>query len=190
MPTVYAQDKRKGAVKIVKTGSRWSVYPLDGVRCKVDRGSYGNPDRYYGCKWTWSKRPAESFSYAPFEARDVTSSPDRLDVNFIKTWTTKVNVVPSTAKKWSKRGSSPGLDIRNAEQLEEIIMKADFKMNAYARAYFNAIREAQDTAYLFGGASPIKGLKVQALYFLTNVKAMTPEQKETKKALLKWAQSR
>ena len=112
----------------------------------------------------------------------------------IKEWEKEHPVIPGTgrraSKKWSKRGGSPGLDIRNAEQLEEIIMRADFKMNAYARAYFNAIREAQDTAYMFGGASPIKGLKVQALYFLTNVKAMTPEQKETKKALLKWAQSR
>jgi len=82
------------------------------------------------------------------------------------------------------------LDIRNAEQLEEYIMKAGFKMNPYARDYFNAIRTAQDDSYLYGGASPLKGLKVQTLYFLSNVRASGEAQKQAKKDLLNWAQSK
>ncbi|GAH37460.1 unnamed protein product, partial [marine sediment metagenome] len=66
------------------------------------------------------------------------------------------------------------------------ILKAGFKMNGYAEAYFNAMKEAEDTAHMYR-ASPEQALKTQVLYFFSNCKAKTPEQKEIKKKLLNWA---
>lgn len=78
------------------------------------------------------------------------------------------------------------LQMHNAEQIQEMILKAGFKMNPYAQAYFNAMKEAEDTAHRYG-ATPEEALKTQVLYFFNNAKARTPEQKETKKKLLRWA---
>ena len=78
------------------------------------------------------------------------------------------------------------IQIHNAEQIQEMILKAGFKMNVYAKVYFDAMKDAEDTAYVFD-SSPEEGLKVQVLYFFSNCKARTPEQKEVKKKLLEWA---
>ena len=78
------------------------------------------------------------------------------------------------------------VELHNAEQIQELIMKAGFKMNPYAKVYFDAMKDAEDTAFLYG-ETPEKALKVQVLYFFSNCKAMTPEQKELKKELLAWA---
>jgi len=81
---------------------------------------------------------------------------------------------------------SESLQIHNAEQIQEMILKAGFKMDGYAQTYFNAMSDAEDTAHLYG-KTPEEGLKVQVLYFFSNAKARTPEQKEIKKSLLTWA---
>jgi len=60
------------------------------------------------------------------------------------------------------------------------ITSAKFKMNAYARAYFDNFGDAQAR---FGE----EGVRAQILYFFCNVRAMTPEQKQVKKELLDWA---
>ena len=78
------------------------------------------------------------------------------------------------------------IQIHNAEQIQEIILKAGFKMNVYAKVYFDAMKDAEDTAYLYR-STPEEGLKAQVLYFFANCKAKTPEQKEIKKSLLEWA---
>ena len=78
------------------------------------------------------------------------------------------------------------IQIHNAEQIQEQILKAGFKMDSYAKVYFDAMKDAEDTAYLFGH-TPEEGLQVQVLYFFANCKARTPEQKEIKKSLLEWA---
>ena len=78
------------------------------------------------------------------------------------------------------------IQIHNAEQIQEQIMKAGFKMNVYAKVYFDAMKDAEDTAYVFD-SSPEEGLKAQVLYFFANCKARTPEQKKVKKSLLEWA---
>ena len=80
-------------------------------------------------------------------------------------------------------------DIHTAEQVQEIIMWADFKMDPYARAYFDAMKRAENEAYIYGH-TPEEGLKVQVLYFFSNAKARTPEQKRVKKELLAWANYR
>ena len=95
-----------------------------------------------------------------------------------------------STRRYSKRGGGSKLDIRNANQLQEYILRAGFKMNPYARSYYEAIVDAERYAHEYGGASPLKGLKVQALYFLTNVKAQGEEQKQAKKDLLAWAKSK
>jgi len=77
-------------------------------------------------------------------------------------------------------------EIHNAEQIQEMILKAGFKMNPYAKSYFDAMKDAENTAYQFG-ATPEEGLKTQVLYFFSNAKAQTPEQKQLKKELLAWA---
>ena len=78
------------------------------------------------------------------------------------------------------------IQIHNAEQIQEMILKAGFKMNVYAKVYFDTMKDAETTAYLYD-SSPEEGLKVQVLYFFSNCKARTPEQKEVKKSLLEWA---
>ncbi len=78
------------------------------------------------------------------------------------------------------------IQIHNAEQIQEQILKAGFKMNVEAKVYFDAMKDAETTAYLFG-YTPEEGLQVQVLYFFDNCKAKTPEQKEIKKRLLEWA---
>lgn len=80
-------------------------------------------------------------------------------------------------------------ELQNAEQIQEIIIAAGFKMNAYAKAYFDAMKEAEITAHMYG-ATPERALKTQVLYFFSNCKAKTPEQKEIKKKLLNWAGSK
>lgn len=77
-------------------------------------------------------------------------------------------------------------ELHNAEQIQEIILKAGFKMNGYAKAYFDAMRDAEITAHQYG-STPEEGLKTQVLYFFSNCKATTPEQKQIKKELLAWA---
>ena len=81
---------------------------------------------------------------------------------------------------------SESIQIHNAEQIQEQILKAGFKMNVYAKVYFDAMKDAETTAYLYR-STPEEGLKVQVLYFFNNCKARTPEQKEIKKKLLEWA---
>ncbi len=78
------------------------------------------------------------------------------------------------------------VDLHNAEQIQEMILKAGFKMDGYAQSYFNAMKRAESEAHLYG-SSPEEGLKTQVLYFFSNAKARTPEQKEIKKKLLAWA---
>ena len=78
------------------------------------------------------------------------------------------------------------LDLHNAEQIQEMILRAGFKMDPYAETYFNAMKDAESTSYLYG-KTPEEGLKVQVLYFFSNCKARGPEQKEIKKELLAWA---
>lgn len=89
MSTVFAEDKQHGAVKIVKKGSKWNVHVLSSVRCRVKHGSYGGPNEYSLCKWDWEKQPRWSYPYAPFEARDVVNNQNKLDIDFIRTWTPK-----------------------------------------------------------------------------------------------------
>jgi len=79
-------------------------------------------------------------------------------------------------------------DILNAEQIQELIMKAGFKIQGYAKTYFDAMKRAESEAHRYG-SSPEHGLKMQVIYFMTNVRASTPEQKELKKRLLRWAGS-
>ncbi len=65
-------------------------------------------------------------------------------------------------------------------------LKAGFKMNVYAKVYFDAMKDAEDTAYLYR-STPEEGLKAQVSYFFANCKARTPEQKGIKKSLQEWA---
>lgn len=78
------------------------------------------------------------------------------------------------------------IQIHNAEQIQEMILKAGFKMNVYAKVYFDAMKDAENTAYLYR-STPEEALKVQVLYFFNNCNARTPEQKKIKKSLLEWA---
>jgi len=84
MPTVYADDKRYGAVKITKRGKRWAVYPLEKVRCKRITKSYGKTT-FTGCKFDWERKARETFPYPPFEKKDVSSTPRPL-LPFISKW--------------------------------------------------------------------------------------------------------
>jgi len=77
-------------------------------------------------------------------------------------------------------------ELHNAEQIQEMILKAGFKMNVYAQTYFDAMKEAEVTAHMYR-ASPEEALRTQVLYFFSNAKARTPEQKKIKKKLLTWA---
>lgn len=68
----------------------------------------------------------------------------------------------------------------NAIEIMKRIRGAGFKMNGYAQSYFNNFPEAEEQ---YGE----RGLKSQVLYFFSNQKARTPEQKNVKKELLVWA---
>ena len=70
--------------------------------------------------------------------------------------------------------------VLNASQVQRQVSRAGFKMNGYARVYFDALPESE---HLYGE----RGLKTQVLYFFCNCKAMTPEQKEVKRSLSRWA---
>ena len=76
--------------------------------------------------------------------------------------------------------------LHTATQVQETILKAGFKMNPYARSYFDAMVDADVHSAQYG-ATPEEALKVQVLYFFSNCKAKTPEQKKVKKELLEWA---
>jgi len=77
-------------------------------------------------------------------------------------------------------------EIHNAEQIQEMIMKAGFKITGYAKTYFDAMKRAENEAYRHG-ETPEHGLKTQVLYFFCNCKATTPKQKQLKKELQTWA---
>ena len=64
-----------------------------------------------------------------------------------------------------------------AIDVREAIEKANFKMNGYAKAYFDNLRTSE---VMYGE----EGLRSQIRYFLCNIRAMTPEQKALKKSLL------
>lgn len=78
------------------------------------------------------------------------------------------------------------MELHNAEQIQEMILKAGFKMDGFAQTYFDAMKRAEDEAHIWG-KTPEAGLKAQVLYFFSNCKARTPEQKAVKKKLLTWA---
>lgn len=70
----------------------------------------------------------------------------------------------------------------NAREIMEKIRSAEFKMNPYAKSYFNAFPRSERE---YGE----RGLKAQVLYFFSNCKARGEEQQRVKKELMKWARS-
>ena len=77
-------------------------------------------------------------------------------------------------------------ELHNAEQIQEMIMKAGFKIVGIGETYFNAMKRVENEAHEYG-STPEEGLKVQVIYFFNNCQARTPDQKEIKKKLLEWA---
>lgn len=77
-------------------------------------------------------------------------------------------------------------ELHTATQVQEKILKAGFKMDPYAKSYFDAMVDADVHSALYG-ATPEEALQTQVLYFFNNCRAMTPEQKRVKKELLEWA---
>ena len=71
----------------------------------------------------------------------------------------------------------------NTREIKNKIASAGFKIDAYARAYIDAL----DLAEAEGGEH---GVKVQILYIFSNLKARGDEQKKVKAELLKYAKSR
>lgn len=82
----------------------------------------------------------------------------------------------------------PGVQTESysAEQIQEMIKKAGFKMNTYAKAYFDTIKDTEDAENRHG-ETPEKRMKTQVLCFFANCEAQTSEQKQVKKDLLAWA---
>ena len=81
------------------------------------------------------------------------------------------------------------MELHTATQVQEKILEAGFRMNSYAKSYFDAMVDADVHSALYG-ATPEEALKVQVLYFFSNCRAMTPEQKRVKRELLEWANYR
>ena len=80
-------------------------------------------------------------------------------------------------------------ELHSATQVQQKILRAGFRMNPYAKSYFDAMVDADVHSALYG-ATPEEALKVQVLYFFSNCRAMTPEQKRVKRELLEWANYR
>jgi len=76
MPPVYTFDcGLKTVVKIVKRGVRWAVYRLDHIEIS----------RKGKVRFVFEKKPYRSWSYKPFEDKDVTRKPD-VFLEDVKRW--------------------------------------------------------------------------------------------------------
>jgi len=84
------------------------------------------------------------------------------------------------AKRLREIGGAAISEITPAS-IRKIIRDAGFKHNPYAETYISGLDEAEA---MYG----TDGVKTQILYIISNLKAMTPEQKEAKKLLKQMAE--
>jgi len=77
LKTLYVEDQTRGAVKIIKRGKVWAVYRLDQVIVARDGKR----------TFKFENRAFETWSYPPFEDKDVHGSAELLDFDFIRRWT-------------------------------------------------------------------------------------------------------
>ena len=87
---------RDCAVNIMKRGNRWCVYPLKGVTCRrYDVSPFVRGVEAYGeCTFEWEDKPRESFSYPPFERKDVYSRPEPLLEHVVQNCRTMIRYKP------------------------------------------------------------------------------------------------
>lgn len=89
---IYAEaGSNKGcAVKIVKRGKVWAVYPLEKMSCRKEASVTGS--RLIGCRFTWERRARETYKYSPVEAKDSYQSPIPLISHIARMCNHKVQV--------------------------------------------------------------------------------------------------
>lgn len=68
-------------------------------------------------------------------------------------------------------------------EVRDRILEGNFKMNAYARTYFDALHQS----FIEYGEH---GLKTQIIYIFSNIRARKGVQQTIKKELMKYANSR
>lgn len=69
------------------------------------------------------------------------------------------------------------------DEVRDKILEADFKMNPYAKTYFNALERTEQD---YGE----HGVKTQIIYILTNIRAKKGKQQQIKQELMEYARSR
>ena len=93
--TVYVGDKQNGIVKIVTENGKSKVYALKEIIITnrvysnssnsewQKRGFKSSYDTY---RFVWNKTPNKTYSYKPYENKDVDYSP-KVFIEFVRTWT-------------------------------------------------------------------------------------------------------
>ena len=82
---VYAFDGHRELVKIVKRGRVWAVYPIKKIEWWKKYFSDPMRKSEVRYKFIWEKRPINTYTYKPYEDKDVSDNPEDF-IEDVETW--------------------------------------------------------------------------------------------------------